>query len=145
MAEIYHHDIKDIMNATLRKMLRAKLHRIKVTHADRDYEGSIALPKALLRAGDFLPGEAVQIWNVTTGTRFETYIIEGGEDDGLVAINGAAAHLAKPGDIIIVAAFVMLPEAEARAFEPLAVFVDEHNRIREIRGEKHPLGQSVLV
>jgi aspartate 1-decarboxylase len=118
-----------------RKMMRAKIHRATVTQADVDYEGSITIDRTLLDATDLLPNEAVCVWNVTNGNRFETYVVEGERDSGCICVNGAAAHLVSPGDLVIIAAFTWLPEVEARKHEPKVVFVDAHNRIREKRQE----------
>jgi aspartate 1-decarboxylase len=118
-----------------RKMMRAKIHRATVTQADVDYEGSITIDRTLLDATDLLPNEAVCVWNVTNGNRFETYVVEGERDSGCICVNGAAAHLVSPDDLVIIAAFTWMPEAEARKHEPKVVFVDEHNRIREKRQE----------
>jgi aspartate 1-decarboxylase len=122
----------------LRKLLRAKIHRARVTEADLHYEGSIRLPKSLIRAGDFFANEAVCIWNINTGDRFETYIIEGGEDDGIISINGAAAHKASPDDLIIIAAFTYLNEEVAKTYTPTVIFVNKDNCISEIRPELTP-------
>ena len=119
----------------MRKMLRAKIHRATVTEANLDYEGSITIDRTLMDATDLLPNEAVCVWNVTSGTRFETYTVEGPPDSGVICVNGAAAHLVRPGDLIIIAAFTWLDEAAARVHEPKVVFVDEQNRIREKRAE----------
>ena len=119
----------------MRKMLRAKIHRATVTEANLDYEGSITIDRILMDATDLLPNEAVCVWNVTSGTRFETYAVEGEADSGVICVNGAAAHLVRPGDLIIIAAFTWLDEAAARVHEPKVVFVDEQNRIREKRAE----------
>lgn len=119
----------------MRKMLRAKIHRVRVTQADVDYEGSITVDRDLMRAADLLPHEAVAVWNVTNGERFETYAVEGPAGSGTVCVNGAAAHRARPGDLLIIAAFAWMDEARARAHRPRLVFVDEHNRIRERTGE----------
>jgi aspartate 1-decarboxylase len=119
----------------MRKMLRAKIHRATVTEANLDYEGSITIDRTLMDATDLLANEAVCVWNVTTGTRFETYAVEGAPDSGVICVNGAAAHLVHPGDLIIIAAFTWLEEAAARVHEPKVVFVDERNRIREKRSE----------
>src|SRR5439155_19497786 len=97
----------------MRKMLRAKIHRATVTQANLDYEGSITIDRALMDATDLLPNEAVCVWNVTSGTRFETYAVEGEADSGVICVNGAAAHLVRPGDLIIIAAFTWLEEAAA--------------------------------
>src|SRR5512134_305008 len=119
-----------------RKMMRAKIHRATVTQADLDYEGSITLDRRLMDATDLLPNEAVCVWNVSNGNRFETYAVEGPPDSGVVCVNGAAAHLVRPGDLVIIAAFTWLPEERARVHQPKVVFVDEHNRIREKRDER---------
>ena len=118
-----------------RRMLKSKIHRARVTHADLDYEGSITLSPELLEASNILPYEAVNVWNVTAGTRFETYAIEGLSNSTEVCVNGAAAHLVTPGDIIIIASFIQLEDALCPAFIPTVVFVDEHNQKREIRPE----------
>ena len=118
-----------------RKMMRAKIHRATVTQADVDYEGSVTIDQNLLDATDLLPNEAVCIWNVTNGNRFETYVVPGERDSGVICVNGAAAHLVDPGDLVIIAAYTWLSEAEARRHEPKVVFVDAHNRIREKRAE----------
>jgi aspartate 1-decarboxylase len=126
----------------LRKFLRSKIHRATVTQADRDYEGSLTLPPDLLLAANIAPFESVHVWNVTRGTRLETYAILGEEGSSDVCINGAAAHLVRPGDIVIIATFGFLTETtpEMRVPEPKVVFVDDKNRItftgREIAGPK---------
>jgi aspartate 1-decarboxylase len=121
-----------------RKMLKSKIHRATVTHADLDYEGSITISPELLKASNILPYEAVNVWNVTAGTRFETYAIEGRPFSTAVCVNGAAAHLVTPGDIIIIASFIQLAEEQCQFFHPTVVFVDEHNRMREMRAEVVP-------
>ena len=107
-----------------------------MTHADLEYEGSIALPPELLEASGIAVGEAVSVWNVTNGNRFETYTISGSPNSGTVMINGAAAHLAKPGDIVIVAAFCFVHTAQISEIIPKIVFVDDLNKIKEIRQER---------
>ena len=119
----------------MRKMLRAKIHRATVTQANVDYEGSIIIDRRLMEATDLLPNEAVCVWNVTNGNRFETYAVEGRPDSGVVCVNGAAAHLVRPGDLVIIAAYTWLEEEAARAHEPKVVFVDAQNRVREKRAE----------
>ena len=119
-----------------RRMLKSKIHRAHVTQAELDYEGSITISKELLAASNILPYEAVHIWNVTAGTRFETYAIEGAPKSRDICVNGAAAHLVTPGDIVIIASFVQVLEVECRAHLPIAVFVDKENNIKEIRPEK---------
>lgn len=119
----------------MRKILSGKIHKARVTHADLNYEGSISLAPELIEAAGFLPYEAVQIWDVTNGARIETYVIEGQVGSSDISINGAAAHLIHPGDIIIIAAFEYLPFDQARRIEPKVVFVDSENRVRELRTE----------
>jgi aspartate 1-decarboxylase len=116
-------------------MMRAKIHRATVTQAELDYEGSITIDRLLMDATDLLPNEAVCVWNVTNGNRFETYTVEGPPDTGVICVNGAAAHLVRPGDLIIIAAYTWLDEDAARRHEPKVVFVDDDNRIREKRAE----------
>ena len=113
---------------TQRKMLRAKIHRAVVTGANLDYEGSLTVPPELLERADIREYEGVSVWNVTRGTRFETYAITGVAGSGQICVNGAAAHLASPGDLIIIAAFSQVPESMVAAFRPRVVFVDEKNR-----------------
>ena len=123
-----------------RKFLRSKIHRATVTQADLDYEGSLTLPPNLMRASDIQPFEAVHVWNVTRGTRLETYAIEGDEGSLDICANGAAAHLIRPGDVVIVATFTFVDGAHPVNIEPKVVFVDEKNRMvrvgREIAGPR---------
>ncbi len=118
-----------------RRMLKSKIHRARITHADLNYEGSITLSPELLEAADILPSEAVSIWNITAGTRFETYTIEGAPHSSAVCVNGAAARLVSPGDLIIIASFVQLEESVCKTYKPSVVFVDEQNKVREMRPE----------
>ncbi|MDI1351885.1 MAG: aspartate 1-decarboxylase [bacterium] len=118
-----------------RKMLKSKIHRACVTHADLDYEGSITISPELLKAANILPYEAVNIWNVTAGTRFETYAITGEKGSKDICVNGAAAHLVTPGDLIIIATFSQMLEEDCATLIPTVVFVDEHNQLKEIRPE----------
>jgi aspartate 1-decarboxylase len=111
-------------------VLLAKIHRATVTDADLHYEGSITIDRTLMDLADLLPHQQVQVYNIANGARFETYVIEGGRDTGTIAINGAAAHLAGKGDLIIIAAYGMLPRAEAAAWRPRTVLVDADNRPR---------------
>ncbi len=115
-----------------RTMLYAKLHRVTVTQADPDYVGSVTIDRTLLEAARLLPGERVDVVDVTNGNRLTTYVIEGESGSGEICINGAAAHLIEPGDIAIVIAYAQMDEAEARRFVPRVVFVDHGNRIVEI-------------
>ena len=119
-----------------RFMLKSKIHRAKVTHADVHYEGSLTLDPALLEAADIVPFEEVHVWNVTRGTRFRTYAMLGEAGSNVVCANGAAALLVEPGDLVIIATFTIVEDAEAAGFQPRLVFVDEMNRIRTVkRGE----------
>jgi aspartate 1-decarboxylase len=114
-----------------RTLFKSKIHRATVTHADLDYEGSITLDRDLMHAADILPYEKVAVWNVTRGSRLETYALEGPAGSGVVCINGAAAHHNSPGDLVIVATFAEMDEAEARSHRPRVVLVDAENRIRD--------------
>jgi aspartate 1-decarboxylase len=116
-------------------MLYAKLHRVIVTQADPDYVGSVTIDRTLLEAARLLPGQRVDIVDVTNGNRLATYVIEGEAGSGQICINGAAAHLIKPGDIAIIIAYAQMDEAESRTFVPRVVFVDEHNRVVDIGGD----------
>ena len=111
-----------------RNMFRSKIHRATVTHADVDYEGSVSIDSDLMAAADILPFEAVHIWNVTTGTRLLTYALPAEPNSGVICVNGAAAHLNRPGEIVILATFADVSVEEARRLRPRIVFVDEHNR-----------------
>jgi aspartate 1-decarboxylase len=113
-----------------RFMLKSKVHRAVVTHADVDYEGSLTMDLDLLEAADIVPYEQVHVWNVTRGTRLWTYAMEGARGSGVVCVNGAAAHLVQPGDLVIVATFTELDDAAARGYKPRVVLVDEQNRPR---------------
>ncbi|HEY3359647.1 MAG TPA: aspartate 1-decarboxylase [Polyangia bacterium] len=112
-----------------RTLFKSKIHRATVTHADLDYEGSVTLDADLMQAADVLPHEQVHIWNVTRGTRLVTYALEGPAGSGLVCVNGAAAHLAQPGDLVIIATFAEMDAEEAAAHRPTVVLVDGRNRI----------------
>ncbi len=125
-----------------RNMLKSKIHRATLTGADLQYEGSITIDRDLMDAADIIPYEAVSVWNVTNGSRFETYAIEGERGSGVVCVNGAAARLVAPRDLVIVASFVSMDAEEARQHEPKLVFVDERNRIIPTRKEK--AGQGTL-
>jgi aspartate 1-decarboxylase len=118
-----------------RNMLYAKLHRVTVTQADPNYVGSVTIDATLLEAASLLPGEQVDIVDVTNGNRLSTYVIEGEPGSGQICINGAAAHLIKPGDIAIIIAYAQMDEAEARTFVPRVVFVDDRNRIVNVGGD----------
>ncbi|QDG51590.1 aspartate 1-decarboxylase [Persicimonas caeni] len=112
-----------------RKMMYSKIHRATVTHADLHYEGSVTIDTDLLEAADILPYEWICIWNVTQGTRLETYAIPGPSGSGVICVNGAAAHLNDPGDIVILCTYVQMDGEEARNHVGKCVRVDENNKI----------------
>ena len=113
----------------MRIMMKSKIHRATVTQADLDYVGSVTLDAALMEAADLLEGEQVAIVDITNGARIETYVIPGEAGSGVIGINGAAAHLVHPGDLVIIMSYALVTDAEARALEPKIVHVDEANRI----------------
>jgi aspartate 1-decarboxylase len=113
----------------MRIMMKSKIHRATVTQADLDYVGSVTIDSALMEAADLLEGEQVAIVDVTNGARIETYSIPGERGSGVIGINGAAAHLVHPGDLVIIISYAGLSDAEARALRPRIVHVDEKNRI----------------
>jgi aspartate 1-decarboxylase len=116
----------------MRIMMKSKIHRATVTQADLHYVGSVAIDADLLDAADLLEGEQVAIVDITNGARLETYVIPAPRGSGIIGINGAAAHLVHPGDLVIIMSYAMLDEAEARTLEPRVVHVDEHNRVVKI-------------
>ena len=113
----------------MRTMMTGKIHRATVTAADLDYVGSITVDGDLLEAADILPGEQVDVVDVTNGARLTTYAIAGEAGSGVVCVNGAAAHLVGPQDVVIVIAYGLLSDAEARSYAPSVVHVDAGNRI----------------
>lgn len=119
-------------------MLKAKIHRATVTRAHLDYEGSVTIDRDLLAAAGILPYERVEIYNVTRGSRLATCAIEGESGSGAIEINGAAAHLAGPGDLVILAAYCEMFPEEAQRHRPALVFVDGKNRIAEVKTSETP-------
>lgn len=115
-----------------RTLLGGKIHRATVTQADLNYVGSITVDEDLLDAAGILVNEKVQIVNNNNGARFETYTIAGQRGSGVICLNGAAARLVQPGDVVIIMSYVLLSEPEISAHEPKVVLVDEANRIREV-------------
>jgi aspartate 1-decarboxylase len=109
-------------------MFKSKIHRATVTHADLEYEGSVTVDSDLLDEAEILPYEAIHIWNVTRGSRLMTYALPGPRGSGAICVNGAAAHLNQPGDLVILATFAEMTRAEARAHRPIVVRVDGENR-----------------
>jgi aspartate 1-decarboxylase len=116
----------------MRIMMKSKIHRATVTQADLHYVGSVAIDADLLDAADLLEGEQVAIVDITNGARIETYVIPAPRGSGVIGINGAAAHLVHPGDLVIIMNYGIFDEAEARALKPTVVHVDAHNRVLKI-------------
>lgn len=115
-----------------RTMLKSKIHRATVTHADLHYVGSVTVDRDLMDAADLLPGELVAIVDVTNGSRLETYVIEGERGSGVIGINGAAAHLVQPGDLVILISYLQVAYGEEGGYSPRVVHVDAGNRIVEL-------------
>jgi aspartate 1-decarboxylase len=120
----------------LRHFLLGKIHRATVTRADIDYVGSITIDVDLIEAAGFLENEKIDIYDVTNGARLSTYVIPGRRGSGEIGINGAAAHLVKPGDLVIIANYGWMSEAEAEMRRPHVVHVDARNRIVELAREE---------
>ncbi|SFH09703.1 L-aspartate 1-decarboxylase [Desulfotomaculum arcticum] len=118
-------------------VFKSKIHRAVVTQADLNYVGSITIDEALMEAADIMPNEKVQVVNNNNGARFETYVIPGPRDSGIICLNGAAARLVQPGDTVIIITYAMLEREEARVFKPTVVLVDEQNKIIKKFEEKH--------
>ncbi len=116
-----------------RTMLKSKLHRVHVTHSELGYEGSCAIDETLLEAADIREYQQIEIYNVNNGERFTTYAIRAQRNSGLISVNGAAAHKAQPGDILIVATYAIYNELELERYKPVLVYVDEQNRIKDKR------------
>ena len=113
-------------------MLQAKLHRVRVTHAFLDYEGSCGIDQELLDLSGILPNQYIDIYNVSTGDRFSTYAIKAARHSGEISLNGAAARKAAVGDLLIICAYAAYDAAELRTHEPIVVLVDEQNRSRRV-------------
>ncbi|MGB9690638.1 MAG: aspartate 1-decarboxylase [Candidatus Sumerlaeaceae bacterium] len=119
-----------------RTMMKSKIHRATVTQANLNYVGSITIDRDLMDAADLLPNERVQVVNNNNGARLETYVIEGPRGSGTICMNGAAARLAQPGDVLIIISYALMSDEIARQYAPRVVLVDEHNRIvRVVEGE----------
>jgi aspartate 1-decarboxylase len=119
-----------------RIMLKSKIHRATITGADLEYEGSITIDRDLMDAADIVSYEKVAVWDVTNGSRLETYAIEGERGSGVICLNGAAARLVAPKDVIIIASFATMDNEAALKYEPKLVFVDEKNRMLPTRAEE---------
>jgi aspartate 1-decarboxylase len=114
-------------------MLRAKLHRVRTTHSEPDYEGSVAIDARLLEAADIREYERIEVYNLKNGERFSTYAIRAAAGSGIISVNGAASHKAAPGDILIVCSYGVFDEKELVTFKPRLVYVDANNRITHTR------------
>ncbi|GAB7563634.1 aspartate 1-decarboxylase [Methylobacillus methanolivorans] len=114
-------------------MLQSKLHRVRTTHSELDYEGSCAIDEALLDAADIKEYQQIDIYNVNNGERFTTYAIRAERNSGVISVNGAAARKASPGDLLIIASYAVYSEAELATFKPKLVYVDAQNRIKDQR------------
>lgn len=116
----------------LLNLMKSKIHRARVTEANLDYIGSITIDQDLMDASDIIENEKVQIVNNNNGNRFETYVIPGPRGSGVVCLNGAAARLVHPGDVVIIISYGLLDRVEAKDFKPKVIFLDENNRISEV-------------
>ena len=115
-------------------VLKAKIHRATTTHAELHYEGSCAIDENLLEAAGIFEYEQIHIYNVNNGERFVTYAIRAEAGSGIISVNGAAAHKASPGDLLIICAYGMIDEAEMVRFQPQLVYPDENNRVARTAG-----------
>ena len=122
-------------------MMKGKIHRATVTEANLNYVGSITIDEELLEASGILPNEKVQVVNINNGARLETYTIPGAKGSGIISLNGAAARLCQIGDKVIIIAYALMEEKEAKQWQPKVVFVDENNKIVKIE-EKEIHGQT---
>jgi len=116
----------------LRTLLQAKLHRVRVTHADLDYEGSCGIDAALLEVAGLREYQYIELYNISNGERFTTYIIKAPKGSGEISLNGAAARKAAVGDLLIICAYSAYSEAELESYKPVIVLVDEHNRVKQV-------------
>ena len=130
----------------MRTMMKSKIHRATVTQADLHYVGSVTVDEDLLDAADLLPGELVHIVDITNGARLETYTIAGERGSGVIGINGAAARLVHPGDLVILIAYGQMEDVEAKGFEPHVVFVDAANKVVTVGSDpaEAPAGSGLL-
>ena len=127
----------------MRFFLRSKIHRATVTEANLEYEGSITIDNHLMSAAGLLPFEKVEVYHVTNGNRFETYVIEGEGGKGDICVNGAAAHLVRRGDQVIIACYAALHEGQILHHRPKLVFVDEQNRVKAMKESETAMTVSV--
>jgi len=125
------------------QLLKSKIHRVTTTHSELDYEGSCAIDATLLRAAGIREYEQIQIYNVRNGERFTTYAITAEANSGTISVNGAAAHKAAPGDLLIIATYAQMTEAEADVYKPMLVYVDADNKITHSLNSIQPLKAAV--
>jgi len=111
-----------------RILMKSKIHRVRITDSNLDYEGSLTIDEALMKAADVLPYEQIKIYNVYNGARFDTYAIPGPPDSGVICLNGAAARMGARGDLIIIVTYAQYEDEELRAHQPKVVLVDQQNR-----------------
>ena len=112
-------------------LLKSKIHRATVTQVHLEYEGSLTIDKELMDKAGLLPFEQIDVLNINNGARFTTYVIEGPSGSGIIGVNGAAARLSQPGDLIIICAFAQMEEDQAKIFKPTVILMDEHNKIKQ--------------
>ena len=129
----------------MRNMFKSKIHRATVTQADLHYVGSVTIDADLLDAADLIPGEQVAIVDITNGARLETYVIEGQRGSGVIGINGAAAHLVHPGDLVILISYAQMDDATARAYRPRVVHVDAANQVIELGADPAVAAAGVVL
>jgi len=115
----------------LRTILKSKIHKATVTEANLDYEGSITIDEALMEKADLLPAEKVEVFNMNNGSRFETYVIKGRKNSGVICLNGPAAHLGAVGDKVIIVSYLLVEEKKAHLVKPKIVHVNERNQVRD--------------
>jgi aspartate 1-decarboxylase len=118
-----------------REVLRGKIHRATVTEANLEYEGSLTVDAELMAAAGLAPYERIDVYNITNGNRFSTYLIEGPPRSGVICVNGAAAHLSRAGDLVIITGYGLATESEAKEHRPRVVLVDEKNHIKQVQRE----------
>ena len=121
----------------LLNLLKSKIHCATVKEANLKYMGSITIDETLMKAANILPNERVQVVNNNNGARLETYVIAGEPNSGVICLNGSAARLVQPDDIVIIMAYAWMEEQEAKAYQPIVVMVDEKNKLREVRNKEH--------
>ncbi|HYG13808.1 MAG TPA: aspartate 1-decarboxylase [Methylophilaceae bacterium] len=119
-----------------RTMLKSKLHRVRATHSELDYEGSCAIDEALLDAADIREYQQIDIFNINNGERFTTYAIRAQRNSGIISVNGAAARKVCPGDLLIIASYAVYTEVELEKYKPQLVYVDANN---DIIGQRHDI------